>query len=455
MQKIENAEKSLDSQKKDKVGNVSINMEENGYALWKKIEEMKLTQMMKNIIINYMAIQKGNEDWILRLEKNLKKEEMGSKYSSHLIVEKSMTIKKKQFEDALNEIRPEDMIREASDMNNYNIYLSILRTFIMSFCYCITLPVTKAYMDRCKSDSDLAGTVLGLNSISQVLTAFLLNPWTNYQYKLPALLLSLVVAISFFLYVIAGYMQSAVFIMMARFLLGVGTGKVVSRRYLLQYAPKHKVRQYSLSYAAYTSLGNCFGPVFCYLLSFFPEKDFFNGFVSFNSMTNPGWFAFLLMAIYCLLVIFFYTDPYKPGFYQYRDEEEASKKESKKAKGKDGAFVAGSINQSKELEDIKKSEQKTSLNKEPLLDKSGKETALAEKEKPKQGVRKLSSVRSKPSLKKAVSIVIVFILLYCLSRITSEVFIISVPYIAEDNFKTKDSQLLFNTVLNSAAYFMG
>jgi hypothetical protein len=95
------------------------------------------------------------------------------------------------------------------------------------------------------------------------------------------------------------------------------------------------VRKFSLQYAAYTSFGSAAGPVACLLCSKLPEFTLFGGFVEFNRFTTPGWLAFVLITLYTIAVIVYYTDPYQPGFFKYEDEEKGLRKpllaEAKKA----------------------------------------------------------------------------------------------------------------------------
>lgn len=294
---------------------------EDGLEILQEIEEKKMRKALHSIINQYQEVQQNFEGWKNKLSSNMTADKFGSKYSATHIIASGQYSKEKQFNDAIAQIRTEDEVREPSNMNLINIWLCILQTFIITMAYGVTVPITKDYMSSCHSDGDLSGIVLSLNSFTQVLISFILSPWTNYQFKVPAALLSIVCVFSFLFYCFAGYYDNAVLILVGRLLLGIGSGKVLCRRYILQFSPRHLVRKYSLTYAAYTSFGSAAGPIACWLCSFIPEKTFFNGFLTFNHYTTPGWLAFLLISLYTISVFLYYTDPYKAGFYKYDDEE--------------------------------------------------------------------------------------------------------------------------------------
>lgn len=214
-----------------------------------------------------------------------------------------------------------------SKANLANNKLAIFHGFLFVMCITIIHPCLMGYMkNKIKVEPQYGGYMTAVTNVAGIVGALAMNIWTNKNYKSAILFCDLCVAFSFVLYIASGFLSSTWVMLISRLFLGFGSGKVISRRYVLHYSPETMVRKFSMEYSAAMGMGGAFGPFSQFLLTYLPDYsiDFMGRKLEFDQYTYPGYFAMLLMFIHFALVFLFFSDPYNKDFYKTEEDKQKS-----------------------------------------------------------------------------------------------------------------------------------
>jgi hypothetical protein len=206
--------------------------------------------------------------------------------------------------------------------NLNNIYLTFVHSFMFMFAYSIVIPTNCIFMNKIGESKYNSGLALGMTPIGTIFSLFLDRKITDYSYKKPLILSASLYILSAILYIIAGSVKSFTLVLLSRFILGVGSFRLLNRTYLTLFVGQSKISQYLLKFQLCSLVGLASGPLFSVLLSLIGQSEVFedqrlNGI--FNECTLPAWLLLVLNCVLVLLVIVYYTEPLDLNFMAFRD----------------------------------------------------------------------------------------------------------------------------------------
>jgi hypothetical protein len=208
-----------------------------------------------------------------------------------------------------------------SQENRSNIILSLMHTFLYMLIYSICQSTNSEYLQKIETDGIYSGLMMGLTPLAAILSSIILSKWSNYSYKQPMILSVIFFIIGSFLYASAYNFKSILMIAIGRFLIGLGSGRSVNRRYLIQFIPKTLITKFSFYYVLAGAVGLACGPLCSFTFIYFENYENIFDFFSFNIYTYPGWFGLIISLLMLILILIGYTEPMKNNFNIFEPDE--------------------------------------------------------------------------------------------------------------------------------------
>ena len=206
---------------------------------------------------------------------------------------------------------------EVSSRNKRNIYLSLFHHFLVRFIIGVTLPITAEYVTKLSGSVDFVGFYLALCPIGCVLSCFFFMFASNRNYYFSYIISALLLLTSFVCFLAADNANNTSLIAVSRFLLGLGSGRVMNLRYLSEHIPQPRITRTSVTYDIVGKVGLFCGPFICLLESIIPEFTFI---VSFNKFRLIGLTGLVASVILFVLVSFMFTNPNSDSFSIFQDD---------------------------------------------------------------------------------------------------------------------------------------
>lgn len=238
----------------------------------------------------------------------------------------------------------------------FNILFCLLHTCLNSMNSTIVFATNSSYIASIGSNSFMTGIVIGATHFAAIGFTFIYSSWTNNGYKAPLIFSCIVYIFGNLFYCYSGVFQSLLPMTIGRFLMGVGSARVVNRRYLIDHVEENHLLYYSMMYVVMTSLGHVLGPLCSVFFLFLPRYTFFNGWVVINEFTWPTWTSTIIWVVLIIMALLFFNEPEN---LSDKHVKEIEMKENKKIEYFD------EINDKKELLDKEnKTPQNENINKE-------------------------------------------------------------------------------------------
>lgn len=142
-----------------------------------------------------------------------------------------------------------------SNENANNIKISLLHTFFYMLIYSSTLSSNAGFISSMESDGIYSGIIMGMTPLAAVFSTIICSKWTISTYKKPIIFTLICFILGNFFYAFSAYFESINMLGFGRLLIGLGSGRMVNRRYLIEFVPKCDLSKYSLNYIMYGALG--------------------------------------------------------------------------------------------------------------------------------------------------------------------------------------------------------
>jgi hypothetical protein len=210
-----------------------------------------------------------------------------------------------------------DKDHQLSKENSVNITLSLIHTFFYMMNYTIVQPTSSSYVSELKANSIYSGIVMGMAPIAAIISTIVLSKWSNTSYKTPLIVSCILFIIGNLLYSMAWTANCVWVLAIGRLLVGFASGRIINRRYLIQFISKNSITKFSVYYVASGAIGAAMGPAIACILLYFKEFVLFDTFYV-NQYTYPSWLCFALSIGFLILIIFFYTEPYSENFSMFK-----------------------------------------------------------------------------------------------------------------------------------------
>ena len=193
--------------------------------------------------------------------------------------------------------------------NKINIIICLFHTFFSSFFYIIPYINFTNFYNQKSYHLKYIGLILSFTHIGNYLSNFLfLLDDINFKS-------SLIISCFLFIYSMISFVIIDVFVKnniiystlllsIARLIYGIGSGKVIARKYILMYLPQSEIPMFSIIYILCTNLGFILGN----LSNFFFEKEI----IIFSYKINHFFIYIIglcLFFFYIFTIIFLFTEP--------------------------------------------------------------------------------------------------------------------------------------------------
>jgi MFS family permease len=142
-----------------------------------------------------------------------------------------------------------------SNENSTNIKISLIHTFFYMYVYSSTLSTNSYLLKSMDTDGIYSGVVMGMTPLMAILSTIFCSKWSITSYKRPMLFTLLCFILGNFTYAFSANFQSVGMLGLGRMLIGLGSGRMVNRRYLIEFVPKSELSKYSLYYIMYGAIG--------------------------------------------------------------------------------------------------------------------------------------------------------------------------------------------------------
>ena len=201
--------------------------------------------------------------------------------------------------------------------NIYNLIFLYLHTFIYSFFY--IMPYINFYFYFVENDINIfyIGFILTATHLGNFVSKIIIN-WLSERFKIKFILFCIFFILSFLLNLFSEYFLqkekneiTTFFILklISRFIYGFSCGRLLTRKYIIQFLPESEIKFFSLVYIIIIYVGILFGILINFLLK--DMKPLYISFISFylekySSIFTLGAFASL---IYLILIIILFTEP--------------------------------------------------------------------------------------------------------------------------------------------------
>jgi hypothetical protein len=201
-----------------------------------------------------------------------------------------------------------------SKENSSNINISIFYTFFYMLAFSIILPSNVFYMNKLNEDMTVSGLVLACTPLGAFLSTYFVTKLLDKTYKVAMIISISFVFLGYGLYILADFVDMVILACVGRFILGLGSGRLINRNYLLAYVPKSKLSKYLLYFQISSLFGLAIGPLINILLRFLNSLIFNSDDKIFNNYMNPAWFTLLIAFILLIIVYFIYTETTSTNF---------------------------------------------------------------------------------------------------------------------------------------------
>ena len=290
--------KEIKEQKKELVEVLSYLNEKNTDRVNDDIHEVYLKQ--KNRHFNNIIKQKKNVN---------------------IDIQNSFCVDVHQQEDfykRLGEKQFDEEIQIQTTRNNiYNLIFLYLHTFIYSFFY--IMPYINFYFYFVENDINIfyIGFILTSTHLGNFVSKIIINLFSE-RFKIKFILFCIFFILSFLLNLFSEYFLQKekdkitrffILKLISRFIYGFSCGRLLTRKYIIQFLPESEIKFFSLVYIIIIYAGILFGILINFLLK--DMKPLYISFISFYLEKYSSIFTLGALAslIYLILIIIFFTEP--------------------------------------------------------------------------------------------------------------------------------------------------
>lgn len=201
------------------------------------------------------------------------------------------------------------MLRKQEDYHFMSIQLNLMNTFLYMVNYYIVVPSSDDYAQLLHAPATLCGVIIGSMPLAALLSALVYSWWSNFSYRAPLVVSTLILMVGNLMYALALYFNSIWLLLLGRFLCGLGGARAINRRYISDHVPSKQLTSASAAFVSASALGMAVGPALAGVLS---KLDFKIFGAPVNFVTSPGWVMGVAWGVYLLLIIAFFKEPQRP-----------------------------------------------------------------------------------------------------------------------------------------------
>jgi len=179
--------------------------------------------------------------------------------------------------------------------------------------YNIVGPTAGLYAQLLGFDKAGAGLVIGMTPAAVLLSSVLYSWWSSYSYKRAILFASFCCMTGNLIYALALPCNSFRMVLLGRMINGFGSARVINRRYIADYYSIESRTSGMSDMVSVSALGLALGPGVTVIINMIADAGEADTFAIWTSETAPGYFMFVLWAIYLICNILFFEEPDRLG----------------------------------------------------------------------------------------------------------------------------------------------
>jgi MFS family permease len=207
---------------------------------------------------------------------------------------------------------------ELSSENKINVILCLFHTFLYMFIYSSNLSTNSLFLlkfNNLENYTFFSGFLMAMTPLGSLFSLILVVKIFKNSFKKAFIF-------SFFLFMIGSFIYSYSFDLniveltfLGRFIIGLGSVKTLSRKYLLQFIPKNSINDYTYIYTFVSLIGLTLGPLVTYFTTLFLEDIVILNNFTINLCTCTGYISLIVTLIFFLLFLIGFTEPKDESFY--------------------------------------------------------------------------------------------------------------------------------------------
>mmetsp|Transcript_19382 Transcript_19382/g.26895 ORF Transcript_19382/g.26895 Transcript_19382/m.26895 type:complete len:668 (+) Transcript_19382:1-2004(+) len=204
--------------------------------------------------------------------------------------------------------------------------LNLFSTFLYMTNYFIAGPTSVRYVDALGGHAAFASLLIGATPWAVTISTFFFSIWTNYSFKKPLFCSVILLCTGNLLYASALKYQSIEMVMAGRLVTGLGSPRVINRRFIADTAPLDQRTAVSAAFVTFSAAGTAVGPGLAVLLQRF-DTSFelpLVGTVILNGLTAPGWFMFVVWSLFFVVLVFTLEEPARIGLLQQPEDSKST-----------------------------------------------------------------------------------------------------------------------------------
>ncbi|XP_019097042.1 PREDICTED: SPX domain-containing membrane protein At4g22990-like [Camelina sativa] len=186
-----------------------------------------------------------------------------------------------------------------------SLFLNLVNAFLYMVNTYIVVPTADSYSLSLGAAATVCGVVIGSMAVAQLFSSIYFSAWSNRSYLKPLLFSSIVLIFGNAFYALAYDMNSIVLLLLGRLFCGLGSARVINRRYISDCVPLKLRMKASAGFVSASALGMACGPA----LACFFQTNFKICNLTFNENTLPGWFMASAWLVFLLLLWIYFKEP--------------------------------------------------------------------------------------------------------------------------------------------------
>jgi hypothetical protein len=218
------------------------------------------------------------------------------------------------FEVQIKTNKADQALREYSNDNIHNIGIVLIHTAFYKILYYLIFPTILLYLEKIEFNLIYSGLLATSTHLGELIATLFTSFCVKKGYKFTLTISVFFFAISLFLYCFAYHFKSIYYLVISRFILGLGNVKMINKKYLSNYVNNLDVVRYSVLYNYYSFIGGMLGFFINFVFLFVSKDMIFMNILHCNYLTNPSWICFLLSIFFLLFICIFFTEPMKDKF---------------------------------------------------------------------------------------------------------------------------------------------
>ena len=189
----------------------------------------------------------------------------------------------------------------------------LAHTFMFMCNLFVVAPSSSLLAQLLGQSAAISGIIIGMSPLAAFASAYAYSAWTNSSFRLPLQCCTLCLIAGNLLYGLSLQCDSVAFAFTGRVLTGLGSSRVICRRFIVDHVPLRERTDASRNFITAGALGLAFGPLLASFISranvSFILRVADSPLIRFETANAPGWIMFFAWTTFQLLFLVGFVDP--------------------------------------------------------------------------------------------------------------------------------------------------